>query len=162
MTTPRPYAERPAARPVAPAVATQPPPPPPRKDLSFTWRVVLISVVAVTVIIIAAALFAGGGSTAGTAPCTTAMKTAADVVAMDNDAELLATLDECASASDWIHTVKEIPEAGGLLSYTTEEAESFLDSACALAVSSRVCVDAAEEGILTSELDDPPLDEPNP
>lgn len=39
--------------------------------------------------------------------CTAAMTAAEDVMALDNDVELLTTPDECASADDWIATIKE-------------------------------------------------------
>ncbi|TFD17865.1 hypothetical protein [Cryobacterium sp. TMT4-10] len=101
-------------------------------------------------------------STGGTPECTTAMRAAADVSSSDNSVELLTTLAACASADDWILTLKANPGAGALLSYTTADAESLLDLSCVRAIATAVCIDAAGEGILTYELDDPRLKELNP
>lgn len=101
-------------------------------------------------------------SAGGTPECTTAMKAAADVTGLDNSAELLTTLADCASADDWILTLKANPGAGALTSYATADAETLLDLSCVRAIDTPVCIDAAEEGILTYELDDPRLKELNP
>jgi hypothetical protein len=87
------------------------------------------------------------------------MKAAAVVGDLDNDTEMVATLDECASSADWILALKENPGAGAGLSYTTQEAEFLLDLACTRATRSAVCIDAADQNILTYELDDPRLQE---
>ncbi|WP_404435171.1 hypothetical protein LG322_08440 [Microbacterium aerolatum] len=76
-----------------------------------------------------------------------------------SDTAILATLDECATADDWISGLQAHPKAGTLTSYSRTEAIELLDIACVSRVDAVVCIDAANAGHLTYELDDPRLTE---
>lgn len=92
------------------------------------------------------------------APCDTAMAIAAREETA-SDVAILATLDECVAADDWIAALQKHPGAGSLVSYTREEAIAFLDLACIRRIDAPTCIDAAEQGLLSFELDDPRLDD---
>ncbi|MDQ0895790.1 hypothetical protein [Agromyces ramosus] len=89
------------------------------------------------------------------AACKAAMESAAAVVDLDNDDALMATTETCENADEWIVALQHNPGAGSLVSYTVEDAEAFLDLVCIYSIESPVCLDAAAQGILTYELDDP-------
>ena len=118
-------------------------------------------ILASLLVLVAGSLALTACSAGGSPECSAAMKAAADVVELDNNAELMETLKVCASADDWIETLKGNPGAGALISYTTADAENLLDLSCVKAITTPVCVDASAAGILTYELDDPAVIELN-
>lgn len=75
----------------------------------------------------------------------------------ESETAILATLDECANSEDWIVRLQAHPTAGSFTSYTRAEAIDLLDIACIRRIDAVVCIDAAEQGHLTFELDDPRL-----
>ena len=96
---------------------------------------------------------------ARTTPACDAAMVAAEQETGDSETAILATLDECATAEDWIVGLQAHPTAGSFTSYTRTEAIEFLDLACIRRIDAGVCIDAAEQGHLTFELDDPRLPE---
>lgn len=78
--------------------------------------------------------------------CLDSMRVAANVDALNNDAELVDTLSSCSTADDWVQALKTFPGAGSLTSYSTADAESLLGMACAKAAGAPVCVDASASG----------------
>ncbi len=105
-----------------------------------------------------AGLTACSSSLATTPACDTAM-IAAENETGENETAILATLDECETAEDWIVGLQAHPTAGSFTSYTRAEAIDFLDLACVRRIDAVVCIDAAEHGHLSFELDDPRLPE---
>lgn len=91
-------------------------------------------------------------------PCIRAMQ-AASQEATESDTLILATLDECEKADDWIAALQRYPEAGALIEYSRADAIEFLDMACIRRIDAPTCIDAAEQGLLSYELDDPRLPE---
>ncbi|GAA1998529.1 hypothetical protein [Microbacterium ulmi] len=77
--------------------------------------------------------------------------------ATTSDTAILSTLDACVDAATWISALQEHPGAGSLTSYTEEDAVYLLDLACVRRIDAVVCTDAAAEGLLSFELDDPGL-----
>ncbi|MCI1019383.1 hypothetical protein HWD99_12170 [Microbacterium sp. C5A9] len=77
----------------------------------------------------------------------------------ESESAILATLDECENAEDWIVGLQAHPTAGSFTSYTRAEAINLLDIACIRRIDAVVCIDAAEQGHLSFELDDPRLPE---
>jgi len=90
------------------------------------------------------------------AACSDAM-IAAENEPSESEVALLATLDQCGSSEQWILGIQEHPTAGSFTSYSRAEAIDFLDLACIRRTDAAVCVDAAAEGHLSYELDDPRL-----
>ncbi len=90
------------------------------------------------------------------AACSDAM-IAAENEPSESEVALLATLDQCGSSEQWILGIQEHPTAGSFTSYSRAEAIDFLDLACIRRTNAAVCVDAAAEGHLSYELDDPRL-----
>lgn len=90
--------------------------------------------------------------------CDAAM-VAAEQETGESETAILATLDQCESAEDWIIGLQAHPTAGSFTSYTRAEAIDFLDLACVRRIDAGVCIDASEQGHLTFELDDPRLPE---
>lgn len=105
-----------------------------------------------------AVLTACSSSPAVTPACDDAM-IAAEQETGESETAILNTLDECATSDDWIVGLQAHPTAGSFTSYTRAEAIDFLDLACIRRIDAVVCIDAAEEGHLTFELDDPRLPE---
>lgn len=77
----------------------------------------------------------------------------------DSEVALLATLHECGTAEQWILGLQAHPTAGTLTEYSRAQAIEFLDLACIRRVDAVVGVDAAAQGHLTYEPDDPWLAE---
>ncbi|WP_240773590.1 hypothetical protein [Plantibacter sp. M259] len=75
----------------------------------------------------------------------------------ESEVALLATLDQCGTSEQWILGIQEHPTAGSFTSYSRAEAIDFLDLACIRHTDAVVCIDAAAQGHLTYELDDPRL-----
>lgn len=90
--------------------------------------------------------------------CDDAM-VAAEQETGESETAILATLDECATADDWIGGLQAHPTAGSFTSYTRAEAIDLLDIACIRRIDAVVCQDAAQHGHLSFELDDPRLAE---
>ncbi|MDR6144200.1 hypothetical protein QE375_003754 [Microbacterium foliorum] len=90
--------------------------------------------------------------------CDEAM-VAAEQETGESETAILATLDECATADDWIGGLQAHPTAGSFTSYTRAEAIDLLDIACIRRIDAVVCQDAAEQDHLSFELDDPRLPE---
>jgi hypothetical protein len=93
---------------------------------------------------------------AATTACSSTM-TQAENEPTESDTAILATLDDCLTADQWINALQEHPKAGTLTSYTRQDAIEFLDMACIRRSDAAVCIDAAAQGHLTYELDDPRL-----
>lgn len=165
----RPINERPAARPAEPAPLSengpaQPATPPTRKG-SGCGALVLLGLVLIAAIVVVGVISSvrSGSSTpseAGTIPyapaCADAMA-AAELEPAESDRAILSTLDTCVTADLWIVALQAHPLAGTLTSYTRDDAVAFLDLACMRRVDAVVCVDAAAQGLLSYELDDPRL-----
>lgn len=103
-------------------------------------------------------LTACSASPAVTPGCDAAM-VAAEQETGESETAILATLDECETAEDWIVGLQAHPTAGSFTSYTRAEAIDLLDIACIRRIDAVVCLDAAEQGHLSFELDDPRLPE---
>jgi hypothetical protein len=71
--------------------------------------------------------------------CDTAMQAAAAVTQLNNDTELLATVEACQDPDDWVSGIQHNPGAGSLTSYTRDDAISLLQSICLQSPDSRVC-----------------------
>ncbi|HXH36246.1 MAG TPA: DUF2510 domain-containing protein [Plantibacter sp.] len=90
------------------------------------------------------------------AACSDAM-IAAENEPFESEVALLATFDECGTAEQWILGIQEHPTAGSFTSYSRAEAIDLLDLGCIRRTDAVVCIDAAAQGHLTYELDDPRL-----
>lgn len=112
--------------------------------------------VVLSLIAIGISLSACSGSPAIPEACGDAFDAAARE-ATTSDTAILVTLDECENADTWITALQANPGAGALTSYTREDAVYLLDLGCIRRIDAVVCVDAAAEGLLTFELDDPRL-----
>lgn len=88
--------------------------------------------------------------------CSNAM-IAAENEPSESEVALLATFDECGTAEQWILGIQEHPTAGSFTSYSRAEAIDLLDLGCIRRTDAVVCIDAAAQGHLTYELDDPRL-----
>lgn len=106
--------------------------------------------IALAAIVVAASILLAGCSPppAATAECDAAFETAASVEGLNNDVELSATADACADTDDWVRGIQANPGAGSLTSYTTSDAYYLLNLLCVERPDSRVCADAAIEGVL--------------
>lgn len=86
-----------------------------------------------------------------------------DAVTNASDAEYeeagYATLDECTTVAQWKSGGTRYPEAAGWTEATDENLDLTIDSWCVTSIRSAVCVDAAEQGILTFDPEDPRLEE---
>lgn len=105
-----------------------------------------------------AGLTACSASPTATPACDDAM-VAAEQETGESETAILATLDKCATAENWFVGLQAHPTAGSFTSYTRPEAIDFLDLACIRRIDAVVCIDAAKQGHLTFELDDPRLPE---
>lgn len=103
-------------------------------------------VVAVILIITNVVNSANNAPATSSGECATSMETAAAVEALDNDAELLATLTACETVDEWVAALQANPGAGSFESYTVAEAEELLSMTCARAPEAVVCVDGAASG----------------
>jgi hypothetical protein len=119
------------------------------KRVGHLLALIVLSVVGLT---------ACSASPAVTPACDAAM-VAAEQETGESETAILATLDECTNSEDWIVGLQAHPTAGSFTSYTRDEAIDFLDIACIRRIDAVVCLDAAEQGHLTFELDDPRLPE---
>lgn len=82
-----------------------------------------------------------------TVTCSEALRAAAEVEEVDNNAELLASLTSCETADDWIAALQQNPGAGGRTSYSPAEAARFLWLNCgSLEPNAAVCIDGIEKG----------------
>lgn len=124
------------------------------------WEIVFGALAAAAVVVIGVGI-AGANARQAAAPqlsaaCSDAM-IAAENEPSESEVALLATLDECGTSEQWILGIQEHPTAGAFMSYSRAEAIDFLDLACIGRTDAVVCVDAAAQGHLTYELDDPRL-----
>jgi hypothetical protein len=86
-----------------------------------------------------------------------------DAVKYASDAEYeeagFATLNECTTAAEWKAGGRKYPEAAGWTKATDENLNLTLDTWCVVHIKAVACQDAAEQGILTFDPEDPRLDE---
>jgi hypothetical protein len=80
--------------------------------------------------------------------CAAAMQSAAQVpLSGDNNSEVIATGDACASVDEWWLAVKQNPDAFGATEYPDEEQWIYISTLCGVAENSAVCRDASAQGL---------------
>lgn len=82
------------------------------------------------------------------AACFEAMHAASVVSGLNNDAELLATAEQCSGVETWVEALQANPGAGSLTSYTEADALDLLTLVCSQTSSAPVCADAVAKGKL--------------
>lgn len=82
------------------------------------------------------------------AECVSSFQAAASVpLSRDNNAEVAATGDACASVDEWWQAVKDNPNAFGSTQYPDDEQWIYLATLCGVAEGSAVCRDAEAQGL---------------
>jgi hypothetical protein len=82
------------------------------------------------------------------AECTSAFESAARVpLSQDNNSEVAATGDACASVDEWWQAVKQNPNAFAQTQYPDDEQWIYISTLCGVAESSAVCRDAEARGL---------------
>lgn len=75
--------------------------------------------------------------------CDESLAAAAAVPSLNNDAEVIASLDACPDANWWVRSLIRNPGAGSLASYGVSDAQALLRLACASAPATLVCTQAS-------------------